>query len=65
LLSDADLTPHIPTHNPCLLALHERLVETELDQLGQALVGAKVRTEIMGVLHRASRAVRTLPRACT
>ena len=46
------LTPHIPTHNPCLLALHERLVETELDQLGQALVGAKVRTGIMRVRHR-------------
>lgn len=52
LLSDADLTAPIPTHNPGLWALHERLVETELDQLGQTLASAKVRTEIMRVLHR-------------
>lgn len=51
VLSVADLTAPIPTHNPSLWALHERLVETELDQLGQTLASAKVRTKIVRVLH--------------
>ncbi|MFY3386361.1 AraC family transcriptional regulator [Paracidovorax sp. MALMAid1276] len=51
LLADADLKTPIPTHNPGLWALHERLVETELDQLGQTLASTRVRTEIARVLH--------------
>ncbi|WP_373847469.1 AraC family transcriptional regulator [Delftia acidovorans] len=50
LLSEADLLAPIPTHNPELLALHEKLVETELDHLGQAGVGARVRHEIARLL---------------
>lgn len=52
LLSEADLRSPIPTHNPGLWALHERLVETELDQLGQTRTSTRVRTEIARVLHR-------------
>lgn len=52
LLSHADLNAPIPTHNPALWALHERLVEAELGQLGQNLASAKVRTEVRRVLHR-------------
>ncbi|WP_233589944.1 AraC family transcriptional regulator [Acidovorax sp. FJL06] len=51
LLSEADLLAPIPTHNPSLWALHERLVETELGQLGQTLASTRVRTEIARVLH--------------
>lgn len=51
LLSEADLRAPIPTHNPSLWALHERLVETELDHLGQTLTSTRVRTEIARVLH--------------
>ena len=51
LLADADLLAPIPTHNPSLWALHERMVESELDQLGQTLASTKVRTEIARVLH--------------
>lgn len=50
LLSQDDLLAPIPTHNPELLALHEKLVESELDQLGQAGVGARVRHEIARLL---------------
>lgn len=52
LLSEADLLAPIPTHNPELLALHEKLVETELGQLGQTCVGARVRQEIARLLPR-------------
>lgn len=51
LLSEADLLAPIPTHNPSLWALHERLVEAELGQLGQTLASTRVRTEIARVLH--------------
>lgn len=51
LLAEADLRAPIPTHNPSLWALHERLVETELDQLGQTLASTRVRTEIARALH--------------
>ncbi|RZJ12710.1 MAG: AraC family transcriptional regulator [Acidovorax sp.] len=51
LLADADLLAPIPTHNPSLWALHERMVESELDQLGQTLASTRVRTEIARVLH--------------
>ena len=51
LLADVDLRSPIPTHNPSLWALHERLVETELDQLGQTLTSTRVRTEIARILH--------------
>lgn len=51
LLSDADLRAPMPTHNPSLWALHERLVETELDLLGQTLASTRVRTEIARILH--------------
>ena len=52
LLQEADLLAPIPTHNPSLWALHERLVETELGHLGQTLASARVRTEIARVLHQ-------------
>lgn len=52
LLSEADLLAPIPTHNPELLALHEKLVETELGHLGQNCVGARVRHEITRMLPR-------------
>lgn len=51
LLAEVDLRAPIPTHNPSLWALHERLVETELDQLGQTLASTRVRTEIARSLH--------------
>ena len=51
LLADVDLRSPIPTHNPSLWALHARLVETELDQLGQTLTSTRVRTEIARILH--------------
>ena len=51
LLAEADLLAPIPTHNPSLWALHERLVEAELGQLGQSLASTKVRTEIARLLH--------------
>ena len=50
LLAEADLLAPIPTHNPSLWALHERLVEAELGQLGQSLASTKVRTEIARLL---------------
>lgn len=50
LLSEADLLTPIPTHNPELWALHEKLVETELDQLGQTRVSARVCQEIARLL---------------
>ncbi len=52
LLAEADLRADIPTHNPSLWALHERLVETELDHLGQSLTSTRVRTEVARILHR-------------
>jgi AraC-like DNA-binding protein len=51
LLAEADLLAPIPTHNPSLWALHERLVETELDHLGQTLASTRVRTEVARILH--------------
>lgn len=51
LLSEADLRSPIPTHNPGLWALHERLVENGLDQLGQTSTSNRVRNEIARVLH--------------
>ncbi|MDR0200651.1 MAG: AraC family transcriptional regulator [Delftia acidovorans] len=50
LLAHDDLAFPIPTHNPDLWALHEKLVESELDHLGQASVGARVRHEIARLL---------------
>lgn len=50
LLAHDDLLAPIPTHNPELWALHEKLVETELDQLGQTRVGTRVRHEIARLL---------------
>lgn len=52
LMAEADLLQPIPTHNPSLWALHEKLVETELGQLGQSQVSSKVRTAIARLLHR-------------
>lgn len=50
LLAQADLVFPIPTHNAELWALHERLVETELDHLGQTCASARVRHEIARLL---------------
>jgi len=52
LLAEADLRTDIPTHNPSLWSLHERLVETELDHLGQSLTSTRVRTEVARILHQ-------------
>lgn len=52
LLAEADLLASIPTHNPSLWAMHERLVETELDQLGHSLASMRVRTEVARILHK-------------
>ena len=51
LLAEADLLADIPTHNPSLWAMHERLVEDELDHLGQSLASTRVRTEVARILH--------------
>jgi len=51
LLTEADMLSDIPTHNPSLWAMHERLVENELDQLGHSLASTRVRTEIARTLH--------------
>jgi AraC-like DNA-binding protein len=50
LLAQADLVAPIPTHNPDLWALHDKLVESELDHLGQTGVGPRVRHEIARLL---------------
>ncbi|WP_198969120.1 AraC family transcriptional regulator [Xylophilus sp. ASV27] len=50
LLSQADLLYPIPTHNAELWALHEKLVENELDQLGLTCASARVRHEIARLL---------------
>jgi AraC-like DNA-binding protein len=52
LLADADMLADIPTHNPSLWAMHERLVETELDHLGHSLASTRVRAEVARVLHK-------------
>ncbi len=52
LLTEEDLLAGIPTHNPGLWAMHERLVETELVHLGQALTSTRVRTEIARMLNK-------------
>ncbi|MBT9511985.1 MAG: AraC family transcriptional regulator [Acidovorax sp.] len=52
LLAEADVLASIPTHNPSLWAMHERLVETELDQLGHSLASTRVRTEVARILHK-------------
>jgi AraC-like DNA-binding protein len=52
LLAESDVLADIPTHNPSLWAMHERLVETELVHLGQALTSTRVRTEIARTLNK-------------
>ena len=52
LLADADMLVDIPTHNPSLWAMHEQLVETELDHLGQSLASTRVRAEVARILHK-------------
>jgi hypothetical protein len=65
LLADVDLRSPIPTHNPSLWALHERLVETELDQLGQTLTSTWYAPRLHASCTWVSRAVKTWPRDCT
>lgn len=50
LLPAADLNTPIPTHNPSLWAMHQQLIETALDQLGQAGMCPRVRNEIARLL---------------
>ena len=52
LVAESDVLADIPTHNPSLWAMHERLVETELIHLGQALTSTRVRTEIARILNK-------------
>lgn len=52
LLAEADMLADIPTHNASLWAMHEKLVETELDHLGQSLASTRVRAEVARVLHK-------------
>ncbi len=51
LLAEADMLADIPTHNPSLWAMHERLVENELDHLGHSLASTRVRAEVARILH--------------
>lgn len=56
LLSEADMHAPIPTHNAELWALHEKLVTTELEQLGETRVSVRVRNEIIRLLpHKKTR----------
>lgn len=46
LLAAADMKIAIPTHHPSLRALHEKLLDDQLKQLGQTSTSSQVRTEI-------------------
>jgi AraC-like DNA-binding protein len=46
LLADADVTTPIPTHHAALAAMHTRLLEDQLAQLGQTSVSTQVCAEI-------------------
>lgn len=52
LLTRQDMLAPIPTHNPALWEMHERLVEHQLDRLGQTRISIRVRTELTRVLHK-------------
>ena len=52
LLSHTDLRATIPSHNPALWDLHGRLVQDELDQLGQTSVSVCVRQALLRLLPR-------------
>lgn len=52
LLDHADLRAPLPTRNPALFALHERVVADRLDHLGQHSTTQRVRHEIAQRLHR-------------
>lgn len=52
LMARQDMLAPIPTHNPALWELHERLVEQQLDQLGHSSFSARVRSELTRILHQ-------------
>ncbi|MGZ5787096.1 MAG: AraC family transcriptional regulator [Ramlibacter sp.] len=52
LISGADLAAAIPSHNPALLALHEKVMEERLAALGDATTSHAVSDEIIRRLHR-------------
>jgi AraC-like DNA-binding protein len=52
LLDHADLRAPLPTRNPALFALHERVVADRLDHLGQHSTAQRVRHEIAQRLHQ-------------
>lgn len=52
LLEHADLRAPLPTCNPALFALHERVVTDRLDHLGQLSTVQRVRHEIAQRLHQ-------------
>lgn len=51
LFSNADLGAAIPSRNPSLLAVHERLMDERLNTLGSSRIGAQVSREIASMLH--------------
>lgn len=52
LFSHADLQAPIPTRNPALYEVHERLVADRMDHLGQQSTTQRVRNEIAHRLHQ-------------
>lgn len=50
LLAEADMLAPIPTHNAELWAVHEQLVNTELEHLGETRVSMRVRNAIARLL---------------
>ncbi len=52
LLANADLAAAIPSRNPSLLAVHERLMDERLSTLGSTRIGVKVSEEIARSLHQ-------------
>ncbi|MBV8273258.1 MAG: AraC family transcriptional regulator [Cupriavidus sp.] len=51
LLARNDLTAPVPSHNPSLLAMHERLLQERSAELGTLSIRHRVRREILRRLH--------------
>lgn len=47
LLADVDLATPLPSRSPAMLALHERLMDEQLNNLGSSTVSNKVRETVM------------------
>lgn len=50
LLSDTDLATPLPSRNPAMLALHERLMDEQLTSMGAVSIRNRVREELMSRL---------------